>query len=74
MVENYQEMLDRESNGFIRHNGIRIISVDEEKSVLEAAVPTQAAMSGAAYTAAFSTQWRTPPRARSRASNMPSAT
>lgn len=38
MVENYQEMLDRESNGFIRHNGIRIISVDEEKSVLEAAV------------------------------------
>lgn len=38
MVENYQEMLDRESNGFIRHNGIRIVSVDEEKSVLEAAV------------------------------------
>ena len=37
MVENYQEMLDRESNGFIRHNGIRIVSVDEEKSVLEAA-------------------------------------
>ena len=32
MVENYQEMLDRESNGFIRHNGIRIVSVDEEKS------------------------------------------
>ena len=28
MVENYQEMLDRESNGFIRHNGIRIVSVD----------------------------------------------
>ena len=72
MVENYQEMLDRESNGFIRHNGIRIVSVDEEKSVLEAAVTD--AMSGAAYTAAFSTQWRTPPRARSRASNMPSAT
>ena len=71
MVENYQEMLDRESNGFIRHNGIRIVSVDEEKSVLEAAVT---AMSGAAYTAAFSTQWRTPPRARLRASNMPSAT
>ena len=29
MVENYQEMLQNESNGFIRHNGIRIISVDE---------------------------------------------
>ena len=38
MVENYQEMLQNESNGFIRHNGIRIISVDEEKSVLKAEV------------------------------------
>ena len=36
MVENYQEMLQQESNGFILHNGIRIVSVDEEKSVLEA--------------------------------------
>ena len=38
MIENYQEMLQNESNGFIRHNGIRIISVDEEKSVLKAEV------------------------------------
>ena len=38
MVENYQEMLQNESNGFIRHNGIRIVSVDEEKSVLEAEI------------------------------------
>ena len=32
MIENYQEMLQNESNGFIRHNGIRIISVDEERA------------------------------------------
>lgn len=38
MIENYQEMLQNESNGFIRHNGIRIVSVDEEKSVLKAEV------------------------------------
>ena len=39
MIENYQEMLRNESNGFIRHNGrIRIVSVDEEKSVLKAEI------------------------------------
>ena len=38
MVENYQEMLSSEHSGFIRHNGIRVVSVDEEKSVLTAAV------------------------------------
>ena len=38
MIENYQEKLGNESNGFIRHNGIRIVSVDEEKSVLEAEI------------------------------------
>ena len=38
MIENYQEMLQNESNGFIRHNGIRIVSVDEEKSVLKAEI------------------------------------
>ena len=32
MVENYQEMLSSEHSGFIRHNGIRVVSVDEEKS------------------------------------------
>ena len=37
MVENYQEMLSSEHSGFIRHNGIRVVSVDEEKSVLTAA-------------------------------------
>ena len=36
MVENYQEMLSSEHSGFIRHNGIRVASVDEEKSVLTA--------------------------------------
>ena len=71
MVENYQEMLDRESNGFIRHNGIRIVRSTKRKACSKRRLPTQAAMSGAAYTAAFSMQWRTPPRARSRASNMP---
>ena len=38
MVENYQEMLSSEHSGFIRHNGIRVVSVDEEKSVLTADV------------------------------------
>ena len=38
MVENYQEMLSSEHSGFIRHNGIRVASVDEEKSVLTADV------------------------------------
>ena len=38
MIENYQEMLQNESNGFIRHNGIRIVSVDEEKSMLKAEI------------------------------------
>lgn len=38
MVENYEELIRRESNGFIRHNGIRIVSVDEEKSVLKAEI------------------------------------
>lgn len=32
MVENYQEMLLSEHSGFIRHNGIRVVSVDEEKA------------------------------------------
>lgn len=38
MVKNYQEMLSSEHSGFIRHNGIRVVSVDEEKSVLTADV------------------------------------
>ena len=38
MVKNYQEMLSGEHSGFIRHNGIRVVSVDEEKSVLTADV------------------------------------
>ena len=38
MIENYEEMLKRESNGFIHSNGIRIVSVDEEKSVLQAEI------------------------------------
>ena len=38
MVKNYQEMLSSEHSGFIRHNGIRVASVDEEKSVLTADV------------------------------------
>ena len=38
MVENYQEMLSSEHSGFIRHNDIRVVSVDEEKSVLTADV------------------------------------
>ena len=31
-------MLSSEHSGFIRHNGIRVVSVDEEKSVLTADV------------------------------------
>ena len=27
MVKNYQEMLSSEHSGFIRHNGIRVVSV-----------------------------------------------
>ena len=38
MIENYAEKIKHESNGFIRHNGIRIVSVDEERSVLEAEI------------------------------------
>ncbi len=38
MIENYEEKIKQESNGFIRHNGIRIVSVDEERSVLEAEI------------------------------------
>ena len=38
MVKNYQEMLSSEHSGFIRHNGICVVSVDEEKSVLTAGV------------------------------------
>lgn len=38
MVENHEELIRAETNGFIRHNGIRIVSVDEEKSVLKAEV------------------------------------
>ena len=40
MVENYQEMLSSEHSGFIRHNGICVVSVDEEKSVLTASSKT----------------------------------
>ena len=69
MIENYQEMLQNESNGFIRHNGIRIISVDEEKSVLKAEVTDLSR-----NTEASSTRWPTPPRARSRALSMAGAT
>ena len=36
MIENYEEKIKHESNGFIRHNGIRIVSVDEERSKSEA--------------------------------------
>lgn len=42
MIENYKEKLETESNGFIRHNDIRIVSVDEEKSVLKAVVTESA--------------------------------
>lgn len=38
MIENYAEKIKHESNGFIRHNGIRIVSVDEERSVLKAEI------------------------------------
>lgn len=38
MADNYMENIRNESNGFIQHNGIRIVSVDPEKSVLEAEV------------------------------------
>ena len=38
MTDNYMENIRKESNGFIQHNGIRIVSVDSEKSVLEAEV------------------------------------
>ena len=63
MVENYQEMLSSEHSGFIRHNGIRVVSVDEEKSVLTADVTPE-----------NSNIWLTPPRARSRASTTASTT
>ena len=42
MIENYLEKIKNESNGFIHYNGIRIVSVDEEKSVLEADVTENA--------------------------------
>ena len=49
MVKNYQEMLSSEHSGFIRHNGIRVVSVDEEKSVLTADVtPENSAMADTA--------------------------
>ena len=38
MADNYMENIRNESNGFIQHDGIRIVSVDPEKSVLEAEV------------------------------------
>lgn len=37
-AEKFMQQVKVENNGFIRHNGIRIVSVDEEKSVLEADV------------------------------------
>ena len=49
MVENYQEMLSSEHSGFIRHNGIRVVSVDEEKSVLTADVTPDAEKLAAAF-------------------------
>ena len=49
MVENYQEMLSSEHSGFIRHNGIRVVSVDEEKSVLTADVTPENSNIGFLY-------------------------
>ena len=50
MIENYAEKIKHESNGFIRHNGIRIVSVDEERSVLEAEITyTVAATAAGAF-------------------------
>lgn len=37
-AEKFMQQVEFEDNGFIHHNGIRIVSVDEEKSVLEASV------------------------------------
>ena len=37
-AEKFMQQVKVENNGFIRHNGIRIVSGDEEKSVLEADV------------------------------------
>lgn len=37
-AEKFMQQVKVEENGFIRHNGIRIVSVDEEKSILEADV------------------------------------
>ena len=38
MTDSYMESIRHESNGFIQHNGIRIVSVDQEKSVPETEV------------------------------------
>lgn len=37
-AEKFVQLAKLEESGFIQHNGIRIVSVDEEKSVLEADV------------------------------------
>ena len=52
MIENYAEKIKHESNGFIRHNGIRIVSVDEERSVLEAEITDNSVHGGFLYTMA----------------------
>lgn len=38
MTDNYMEKIQHETNGFIQHNGIRIVLVSPQKSVLEAEV------------------------------------
>lgn len=40
-AEKFMQQVEFEDNGFIHHNGIRIVSVDEEKSVLEVDVTKQ---------------------------------
>ena len=74
MVENYQEMLSSEHSGFIRHNGIRVVSVDEEKSVLTADVTPENSNIWGGVHGGFLYASATPPRARSRASTTASTT
>lgn len=38
MIKNYREKIEHESHGFIQHNGIRIVSADEDGIVIEAEV------------------------------------
>ena len=75
MIENYAEKIKHESNGFIRHNGIRIVSVDEERSVLEAEITDNSRnVWGSVHGGFLYTMGRTPPPEPLRASSMGGAT